>query len=156
MTILETALDTNSEAFKTNVQFMQDYVEKIRVVERNIRKSEEAYRERATRRGKLLPRERLAHLLDRGSPFLELSSIAGYRMDGDKDGSTAGGNIVVGYRLCIRPAGTGHGVELRDPRRHNQFCDYAQEPAPAGDCFHESPAGHLALRERRWQSSRRR
>ena len=96
MTILETALDTNSEAFKTNVQFMQDYVEKIRVVERNIRKSEEAYRERATRRGKLLPRERLAHLLDRGSPFLELSSIAGYRMDGDKDGSTAGGNIVVG------------------------------------------------------------
>ena len=96
MTILETALDTNSEAFRTNVQFMQDYVEKIRVVERNIRKSEEAYRERATRRGKLLPRERLAHLLDRGAPFLELSSIAGYRMDGDKDGSTAGGNIVVG------------------------------------------------------------
>lgn len=96
MTILESSLDTNSAEFKANREFMINYVEKIRVVERNIRKSEEGYRERATARGKLLPRERLAHLLDRGAPFLELSSIAGYRMNGDKDGSSAGGNIIVG------------------------------------------------------------
>jgi len=93
---LETRLDTNSEEFRTNVDFMSAYVEKIRVVERNSRASEESYRERATKRGKLLPRERLAHLLDPGAPFLELSSIAGYLMNGDQDGSTAGGNIIVG------------------------------------------------------------
>ena len=96
MTILESRLNTQGAEFANNVAFMAAYVEKIRVVERNIRASEERYRERAEKRGKLLPRERLAHLLDPGSPFLELSSIAGYLMNGDKDGSTAGGNIIVG------------------------------------------------------------
>jgi geranyl-CoA carboxylase beta subunit len=89
-------LDVDGAEFATNRQFMEAYIARIREVENNIRKSEERYRERATKRGKLLPRERLAHLLDPGAPFLELSSIAGYRMDGDTDGSTAGGNIVVG------------------------------------------------------------
>ena len=93
---LETKLDVNSPAFKTNVEFMTAYVEKIRIVERNSRKKEEGYRERAAKRGKLLPRERLAHLLDPGAPFIELSSIAGYLMNDDTDGSTAGGNVIVG------------------------------------------------------------
>ena len=96
MNRLETRLDTSNSEFRKNVEFMAGYVEKIRSVERNIRASEERYRERATRRGKLLPRERLAHLLDPGASFVELSSIAGYGMNGDQDGSTAGGNIIVG------------------------------------------------------------
>ncbi|NQU65039.1 MAG: acyl-CoA carboxylase subunit beta [SAR324 cluster bacterium] len=96
MSQLETKLDTESTEFKANVVFMQAYVEKIRTVENNGRKTEEKYRERAVKKGKLLPRERLAHLLDPGAPFLELSSLVGYTMDGDKDGSTAGGNIIVG------------------------------------------------------------
>src|SRR5690606_4691523 len=96
MTQLETKLDTNSEAFKQNVAFMKAYVEKIRTVERNGRLTEENYRPKAVKKGKLLPRERLAHLLDAGAPFLELSSLAGYLMDGDTDGSFAGGNIICG------------------------------------------------------------
>ncbi|MBT7887595.1 MAG: acyl-CoA carboxylase subunit beta, partial [Deltaproteobacteria bacterium] len=96
MSQLETKLDTGSNEFKANVEFMKAYVERIRIVEQNGRKTEEKYRERAIKKGKLLPRERLAHLLDPGAPFLELSSLVGYTMDGDKDGSTAGGNIIVG------------------------------------------------------------
>jgi geranyl-CoA carboxylase beta subunit len=96
MSQLESKLETGSEAYLDNVEFMENYVEKIRVVERNIRASEERYRERAEKKGKLLPRERLAHLLDRGAPFLELSSIAGLRMNGDKEGESAGGNLIVG------------------------------------------------------------
>ncbi|MDH3640984.1 MAG: acyl-CoA carboxylase subunit beta [Gammaproteobacteria bacterium] len=96
MNQIRSRLDVSGAEFTTNVQFMEDYVARIREVENNIRKSEERYRERAVKRGKLLPRERLAHLLDPGAPFLELCSIAGYGMDGDTDGSTAGGNIVVG------------------------------------------------------------
>jgi geranyl-CoA carboxylase beta subunit len=99
MSQIESRLDVHGDDFQANVAFMSAYVEKLRGIEANIRASEERYRERATRRGKLLPRERLAHLLDPGAPFLELSSIAGYGMDGDKDGSTAGGNIVVGIGL---------------------------------------------------------
>ncbi|NCV88741.1 MAG: acyl-CoA carboxylase subunit beta, partial [Betaproteobacteria bacterium] len=33
------------------------------------------------RRGQLLPRERLARLLDPGAPWLEFSTLAGYGMD---------------------------------------------------------------------------
>jgi len=93
---LQSRLDVSGAEFKANVSFMEAYVEKLRTIERNIRTSEERYRGRATKSGKLLPRERLAHLLDAGAPFLELSSIAGYGMDGDTDGSSAGGNIIVG------------------------------------------------------------
>ena len=96
MSHIVSKLDVNGEEFQQNVQFMQAYVEKLRGIERNIRASEERYRERAAKSGKLLPRERLAHLLDPGAPFLELSSIAGFGMNGDEDGSTAGGNIIVG------------------------------------------------------------
>ena len=96
MSRLETKLDVTSHAFRTNVDFMNAYVLKVRGVEANILKSEEKYRDRASKRGKLLPRERLAHLLDPGAPFLELNSIAGYLMNGDTDGSSAGGNIIVG------------------------------------------------------------
>jgi len=100
---IKSNLDVDGQVYKKNLQFMEDYLARIRDVENNIRKSEERYRERAAKRGKLLPRERLAHLLDPGAPFLELSSIAGYGMDGDTDGSTAGGNIVVGIGyVCAR------------------------------------------------------
>ena len=37
---------------------------------------------------------RIALLLDRGAPFLELMPLAGYRMHDDKDGSSAGAAAV--------------------------------------------------------------
>ena len=96
MSQLQTNLNPDDDAFLANMEFMNTYMERVRQVERNNRANEEKYRSRAAKKGKLLPRERLAHLLDPGAPFLELSSIAGYLMNGDKDGSTAGGNIIVG------------------------------------------------------------
>ena len=50
-------------------------------------------RERHLARGKLLPRERVARLLDPGSPFLELSPLAG---NGLYDGDIHGGGIITG------------------------------------------------------------
>ncbi|KAJ1983397.1 Methylcrotonoyl-CoA carboxylase beta chain, mitochondrial [Dimargaris verticillata] len=43
----------------------------------------EEARQRHLKRGKLLPRERVSHLLDRGSPFLELSQLAGHQLYDD-------------------------------------------------------------------------
>src|SRR5438270_3267677 len=40
-------------------------------------------RERHRERGKLLPRDRVMRLIDPGSPFLELSPLAAYRMYDD-------------------------------------------------------------------------
>ncbi len=96
MNAIQTSIDTNSEEYAANVEFMTEYVGKVRHIENQIRLGEEKYRERAIKKGKLLPRERLAHLLDPGAPFLELNSFAGYMMQGDTDGTTAGGSLIMG------------------------------------------------------------
>lgn len=52
------------------------------------------------RRGQLLPRERVQRLLDPGTPFLELSSLAGWLQDTpDPEKSVAGGGQVVGIGM---------------------------------------------------------
>src|SRR6185437_15609095 len=63
----------------------------------------EAARHRHVARGKLLPRQRLATLLDPGSPFLELSPLAA---DGLYGGDAPGAGIIcgvgrVGGRECV-------------------------------------------------------
>jgi len=153
MSQLESKLETGSETYLENVEFMNNYVEKIRVVERNIRASEERYRERATKKGKLLPRERLAHLLDRGAPFLELSSIAGLRMNGDKEGESAGGNLIVGigyvkgrrvlamvWNYAIK-GGTISSVTTRKNLRLQEIAFSTRLPLV---CLSESGGGNLA------------
>jgi 3-methylcrotonyl-CoA carboxylase beta subunit len=50
-------------------------------------------RERHVARGKLLPRDRVGRLLDRGSPFLELSTLAAHGMYGDE---APGAGIITG------------------------------------------------------------
>jgi 3-methylcrotonyl-CoA carboxylase beta subunit len=63
----------------------------------------EKARERHTARGKLLPRERVDRLLDKGAPFLELSALAAHGM---YDGDAPGAGIVTGVgrvsgRECV-------------------------------------------------------
>jgi geranyl-CoA carboxylase beta subunit len=96
MTVWQSNVVSSSAEFAHNRAFMRDYVARVREVQARIVQSEQAYTERARKDGKLLPRERLARLLDRGAPFLELCPIAGYRMYGDSDGSSAGGNLIAG------------------------------------------------------------
>jgi 3-methylcrotonyl-CoA carboxylase beta subunit len=58
----------------------------------------ERARARHTERGKLLPRERVDRLADPGSPFLELSPLAG---DGMYDGAASGAGIVTGIARVV-------------------------------------------------------
>ena len=51
-------------------------------------------RERHLKAGKLLPRERINNLIDPGSPFLEISQLAGYKMYGDEE--VPAGGIIAG------------------------------------------------------------
>lgn len=63
----------------------------------------EAARARFAKRGQLLPRERLALLLDVGAPFVELCPFAGWRRYGDADGTGAGAGAIAGIgRVCGR------------------------------------------------------
>jgi geranyl-CoA carboxylase beta subunit len=68
----------------------------------------ESKRDKFEKRGQLLPRERVARLLDRGTPFLEISRLAGLNMhddDGKKSvmggGAIAGIGVVAGKRCVI-------------------------------------------------------
>lgn len=55
------------------------------VVNKIVNGTDERAKERHTKRGKLLVRDRIEGLLDAGTAFLELSQLAGYEMYGEEE-----------------------------------------------------------------------
>ncbi|HEV2431246.1 MAG TPA: methylcrotonoyl-CoA carboxylase, partial [Burkholderiales bacterium] len=58
---------------------VEDLKQKVSVVTQG---GDQAARDKHTARGKMLPRERVAKLLDPGSPFLEIGQLAAWGMYG--------------------------------------------------------------------------
>jgi 3-methylcrotonyl-CoA carboxylase beta subunit len=82
---IKSKLDPWSPAFKANVEHHRALVDDLkRVVARLSEGGGPEAQKKHTARGKLLPRERVAALLDPGAPFLELSQLAAYGMYGDE------------------------------------------------------------------------
>ena len=78
-------LNPDSEEAIRNAEAMQRQVDDLRRLVATVSEGGgEKARERHVSRGKLLPRERLDALLDPGSPFLELSQLAAYRVYDDE------------------------------------------------------------------------
>lgn len=96
MAVLSSGIETSSEEFSQNCAAMQIAIDEFRRAEEKVLAKAEQAKEKFRKRGKLLPRERLNLLLDAGSNFLELCSLAGHKMHDDKDGSGAGGGIIAG------------------------------------------------------------
>ncbi|WP_394823928.1 acyl-CoA carboxylase subunit beta [Pendulispora albinea] len=96
MTVLCSTVDTRGAAFAKNREDMLGLVAELRAIEAKGRAEEESKRKNYVKRGQLLPRERIMRLLDRRSPWLELSTLAGYKMHDDRDGALAGGNMIIG------------------------------------------------------------
>jgi geranyl-CoA carboxylase beta subunit len=96
MPVIESKVDTNSPQFLANREEMLRLIGEFRAIEAKGRKEEESKREKFHGRGQLLPRERVHLMLDRGSPWLELQTLCGYKHHDDKDGSLAGGNTIIG------------------------------------------------------------
>ena len=85
MMALESVLDPRSEAFRANAAAMQALVDDLRAKAAVIALGgNQVSRDRHVGRGKLLPRDRIAALLDPGTPFLELSQFAAYGMYGNE------------------------------------------------------------------------
>ena len=101
MPVIETKIDNQSDDFATKREDMLAAIKEMRDAEGRVIASEQAKREKFHKRGQLLPRERVNLLLDRGSPFLEISTLCSYGLYGDKDGSTAGGNWAARRRYGI-------------------------------------------------------
>ena len=96
MPAIESKISPTSADFQKNREDMLAEIKRFRDVEAKVHATEEAKRDKFHGRGQLLPRERVHLLLDRGSPFLELSTLCGYKHHDDKDGSLAGGNTIIG------------------------------------------------------------
>jgi 3-methylcrotonyl-CoA carboxylase beta subunit len=77
-------IDTRTKEFADNRAVMQPLVNDLRLtLQRNAAGGSAAARDKHTRSGKLLARERIAALLDPGSPFLELSALAAQGVYGE-------------------------------------------------------------------------
>lgn len=97
MAQIDTNISTSSEGFIANRNGMLALIESVRTYQRRSVDKSAASRERFEKRGQLLPRERLSLLLDPGTPFLELSALAGLGLDNpDLDKSVPGGGVVAG------------------------------------------------------------
>ena len=108
MPALGTGLDPTSAAFAANAKRMAERLAEVRALEAKVVAESASKAAKFAERGQLLPRERVARLLDRGSEFLELSTLAGLGMhddDGKKSvmggGSIVGIGVVAGKRVLV-------------------------------------------------------
>jgi 3-methylcrotonyl-CoA carboxylase beta subunit len=104
MPVIQSQISPSSDAFKANASRMRtlldDLREKAAIVQQG---GPEDQRRRHVERGKLLPRQRLAQLLDPGSPFLEVGQFAAWDMYG---GDIASAGMITGIgriegRECV-------------------------------------------------------
>ncbi len=123
MTIIESTVSLNGQAFLANRAAMLDLITRVRTLEQRTREASAASKPRFEKRGQLLPRERLALLLDPGAAFLELCTLTGYRLDvADDDKSVPGGGIiagigsVLGTRCMIAVSDSGIDAGALQPR----------------------------------------
>ncbi len=114
MAIIESTISTGSDAYTTQRDGMAALIGRVREFEQRTRAKSAASRERFEKRGQLLPRERLSLLLDPGTPFLELSTLAGLGLDKEDlslsvpgGGVVAGIGIVSGIRCMINVSDSG-------------------------------------------------
>src|SRR4051794_12428784 len=84
MPAIESRLDLRDDTAATNRQTMTALVSDLRAKVATIEQGGGAAAcAKHVARGKLLPRQRIASLIDPGSPFLELSQFAAFGMYGD-------------------------------------------------------------------------
>ncbi len=99
MPVLQSQLNPRSAEFLASATAMRAVVADLNAqIDKVALGGGEAARAKHTARGKLLPRERVAMLLDPGTPFLELCPLAALGLYPDRDGtdSAPGAGLIVG------------------------------------------------------------
>jgi geranyl-CoA carboxylase beta subunit len=81
MPVIDTRIQPQSDDFVRNSQHMAQMQSAVRELEARTRDRSAQARPLFDKRGQLLPRERIALLLDPGASYLELSALAGFGMD---------------------------------------------------------------------------
>ncbi len=100
MPVIDTRIQPQSEAFATNREHMLRTLAEVRALEQRTRDRSAQSRPLFDKRGQLLPRDRIALLLDPGSDYLELSTLAGFGLDHpDPAKCVAGAGVITGIGL---------------------------------------------------------
>ena len=81
MPLFDSRIDPRSEAFAANRDHMLRMLAEVRALEQRTRDRSAQSQPLFDKRGQLLPRDRIALLLDPGSAYLELSALAGFGLD---------------------------------------------------------------------------
>ncbi|NYT62492.1 acyl-CoA carboxylase subunit beta [Alcaligenaceae bacterium] len=97
MTPIDTRINTTDTSYDEQRRGMLALVDQLHSLEQRTRDASTKAKPKFDKRGQLLPRERIARLLDTGAPFLELGNMAGYCADGeDPASSVPGGGQIAG------------------------------------------------------------
>ena len=97
MPLFETLINPHSAVFATNRSHMLRLLAEVRRLEQATRDRSAQSKPLFDKRGQLLPRDRIALLLDPGSSFLELSALAGFGLDHpDPAKCVAGAGVIAG------------------------------------------------------------
>lgn len=105
MARIESRIITSSEQFQLNRAALLQQIAALRELENRTRSASAASQPLFDKRGQILPRARVARLLDIGAPFLELSTLARYLLDSkDAEKSIPGGGLIagIGYVQGVR------------------------------------------------------
>jgi len=107
MTVYQSKIDPQSESFRQNRADMMRLVDKLAELNARAPARSANRKARFEARGQLLPRERLARLLDPGMPYFEIGNIAGYLLDTDDEEKSIPGSTImsgigfVGGARCV-------------------------------------------------------
>lgn len=108
MAVFKSKINTACESFAQNRADMLALIDTLDGLNARAPALSASKKAKFDKRGQLLPRERLARLLDPGMPYLEISNLAGYMLDTKKEersipGSTimAGIGFIAGTRTVI-------------------------------------------------------
>jgi 3-methylcrotonyl-CoA carboxylase beta subunit len=152
--VLRSSADPASESFRENTRRHAELAADLRAqLERVHAGGGEAAFAKHTARGKLLPRERVRRLLDRGSPFLELSALAAHGMYDDAApgagiitgiGRVAGREVMVVCNDATVKGGSYYPMTARKQTRAQEIALQNRLP-----CFYlvDSGGGYLPLQD---------
>ena len=128
MSAFQTSFVAAGPAYEENAAHMRALLGEFAALVNRARAASAASAPRFARRGQLLPRERLALVLDDGAPYLELCALAGYLRDSaDPSKSVPGTNgiagigYISGVRCLIVADDSGIGAGAARPMGGQKF-----------------------------------
>ena len=136
--VIDSRINTHSDAFASNREHMLRMLSEVRALEQLTRDRSAQSKPLFDKRAQLLPRERIALLLDPGSSWLELSALAGYGLDHPDPAKCVAGagvitgiGMVAGTRCMVVAIRCGHRGRFHP--RHGSREDAARTTHRAGE-----------------------